>query len=31
MEAGKEFDIAPMGLDALDLVRIEGLIFANYG
>ncbi len=31
MEAGKEFDIAPMGLDALDLVRIEaGLIFANY-
>jgi aminomethyltransferase len=31
IEAGKEFDIAPMGLDALDLVRIEaGLIFANY-
>ena len=31
MEAGKEFNIAPMGLDALDLVRIEaGLIFANY-
>jgi len=31
MEAGKEFGIAPMGLDALDLVRIEaGLIFANY-
>ena len=31
MEAGKEFQILPMGLDALDLVRIEaGLIFANY-
>ena len=31
MEAGKEFEITPMGLDALDLVRIEaGLIFANY-
>ena len=31
MEAGKEFKILPMGLDALDLVRIEaGLIFANY-
>ena len=31
MEAGKEFDITPMGLDALDLVRVEaGLIFANY-
>tara|TARA_B110000444_G_C18845906_1_gene602002 strand:- start:1851 stop:4196 length:2346 start_codon:yes stop_codon:yes gene_type:complete len=31
MKAGEEFKIAPMGLDALDLVRIEaGLIFANY-
>ena len=31
MEAGREFDITPMGLDALDLVRVEaGLIFANY-
>ena len=30
-ESRKEFDISPMGLDALDLVRIEaGLIFANY-
>ncbi|KXS18042.1 Aminomethyltransferase folate-binding domain-containing protein [Gonapodya prolifera JEL478] len=30
-EAGQEFDIAPMGLDALDMVRVEaGLIFAGY-
>ena len=31
MKAGEEFGIVPMGLDALDLVRIEaGLVFANY-
>ncbi|MAV82724.1 MAG: aminomethyltransferase [Pelagibacteraceae bacterium] len=31
IKAGEEFQITPMGLDALDLVRIEaGLIFANY-
>lgn len=30
-EAGKEFDIQPCGLDALDVLRIEaGLIFAGY-
>ena len=30
-EAGKEFDLKPMGLEALDLVRVEaGLIFAGY-
>ena len=30
-EAGKKYGIAPMGLDALDMVRIEaGLIFAGY-
>src|SRR5699024_2515502 len=30
-EAGQEFDIKPLGLDALDMVRIEsGLIFAGY-
>jgi aminomethyltransferase len=30
-EAGKEFDLKPMGLEALDMVRIEaGLIFAGY-
>jgi aminomethyltransferase len=31
MEAGAEHDIAPLGFDALDMVRIEaGLIFAGY-
>ncbi len=30
-EAGQKFGIKPMGLEALDMVRIEaGLIFANY-
>lgn len=30
-EAGKEFDLKPMGLEALDMVRIEaGLVFAGY-
>lgn len=30
-QAGQEFDITPMGLEALDMVRIEaGLIFAGY-
>lgn len=30
-EAGQEFDIVPLGLDALDMLRIEsGLIFAGY-
>jgi aminomethyltransferase len=30
-EAGQPFGLTPMGLDALDMVRIEaGLIFANY-
>ncbi len=30
-EAGEEFDIIPLGLEALDLLRIEaGLIFAGY-
>ena len=30
-EAGKEFDITPLGLEALDMVRIEaGLIFYGY-
>jgi aminomethyltransferase len=30
-EAGKKYDLKPMGLEALDMVRIEaGLIFANY-
>lgn len=30
-EAGQKYGLKPMGLDALDLVRIEaGLIFANY-
>lgn len=30
-EAGQEFNIKPLGLDALDMVRIEsGLIFAGY-
>lgn len=30
-EAGQEFDLKPMGLEALDMVRIEaGLIFAGY-
>ena len=30
-EAGQEFGIRPMGLEALDMVRIEaGLIFAGY-
>lgn len=30
-EAGEEFDLKPMGLEALDMVRIEsGLIFAGY-
>ncbi|KAJ3338363.1 hypothetical protein HDU93_009598 [Gonapodya sp. JEL0774] len=30
-EAGQEFEIAPLGLDALDMVRVEaGLIFAGY-
>lgn len=30
-EAGQKYGIMPMGLDALDMVRIEaGLIFANY-
>jgi aminomethyltransferase len=30
-EAGKEFNICPLGLDALDMLRIEsGLIFAGY-
>ena len=30
-KAGKEFDIAPLGLEALDMVRIEaGLIFYGY-
>ena len=31
MEAGEEFGITPMGLEALDMLRIEaGLIFAGY-
>ncbi len=31
MEAGKEHKITPLGLEALDMLRIEaGLIFANY-
>ena len=31
MEAGEEFGIKPLGLDALDLLRIEsGLVFAGY-
>ena len=31
MEAGNEFGIAPLGLNALDMLRIEaGLVFANY-
>ena len=30
-EAGQEFDIAPLGLEALDMLRVEaGLIFAGY-
>ena len=30
-EAGREFDLTPLGLEALDMLRIEaGLIFANY-
>ena len=30
-EAGKEFNISPLGLEALDMVRIEaGLIFYGY-
>jgi len=30
-QAGKEFDITPLGLEALDMVRIEaGLIFYGY-
>ncbi len=30
-EAGQEFDLSPLGLEALDMVRVEaGLIFAGY-
>ncbi len=30
-EAGQEFEITPLGLEALDILRIEaGLVFANY-
>ena len=30
-DAGQEFDIAPLGLEALDMLRVEaGLIFAGY-
>ena len=30
-EAGKEFDLTPLGLEALDMLRVEaGLIFAGY-
>jgi aminomethyltransferase len=30
-EAGREYDLTPLGLEALDMLRIEaGLIFANY-
>ena len=30
-ESGKEFNISPLGLEALDMVRIEaGLIFYGY-
>jgi aminomethyltransferase len=30
-EAGQKYGLKPMGLEALDMVRIEaGLIFANY-
>jgi aminomethyltransferase len=31
MEAGRPFDLTPLGLDALDVLRIEaGLVFAGY-
>jgi len=30
-EAGREYDLTPLGLEALDMLRVEaGLIFANY-
>jgi aminomethyltransferase len=30
-EAGREYDLTPLGLEALDMLRIEaGLVFANY-